>query len=177
MPSSVPSPPSTTTRSTSPGSSSRARVSAGRGPGSSAAVSCVQHRHQPARRQIRRQPGQVIGRRDQVALGDDADARDGWGSHVGRADGSGGRSQVEEELDVALLSRDRRRGRGHVGQSYLSGRGHDVANHAIVHRRIAHDALGRVGAARPRTAASPAPRCRRRAGRRAGSPAGCGAAR
>ena len=55
-----------------------------------------------------------------------------------------GRTQVKEELDVALLPGDGRRGRCHVGQSYLSGRGDDVAHHPLVHGWVADDALWSV---------------------------------
>ena len=75
MPSSVPSPPRTTTRSTSLGSSSRDRVVAG-GLSSAAPVSVSKTGSMSALAQPRRELLEMLGGGEQPALGDDADAGD-----------------------------------------------------------------------------------------------------
>ena len=110
----------------------------------------------------------MVGRGDQAALGDDADARDGWEAMSGTGVQSAGRRwRRNSTLPFCPVMGDG------VDATWVNPTSAAAAtissHHARVHGRVADDALWRTRRARPRTAASPARRRRRRAARTGGT--------
>ena len=134
MLSSVPSPPSTTTRSTCAGQFvARAGRGIGRVAGERGGLGLEDGLDVPVAAATRasrsRWSAAAAGRAWRRCR------RARWGRRHQADTGARAGRQVEEELDVALLAGDRRRGRRHAPQSYLSARGRHLVEHARVDRR------------------------------------------